>query len=259
MVICKLRHDWPEKAGFLLSRPKGHPQFTFLHFTTTVELEVGGVRQTVAPGTCIFYAPGTPQWFHAKKELVHNWFHAEGALEQLLYTYKIPVDQPLFLADTAFISELFQKMERELVSDEPHKELILDSYLQIFLIRFSRELAGVSQGTAVDDKLQQRLRAVRYEMLRHPEQKWTVSQMAKMAAISTSRFHSLYRSIFGTSPMKDLIEARVEYAKSLLLSRQMLSVEDVAARLGYNDQYHFIRQFRSVTGLTPGQYRKKYM
>ena len=27
-----IRHAWPEKAGFAINRPKGHWQYTFLHF-----------------------------------------------------------------------------------------------------------------------------------------------------------------------------------------------------------------------------------
>ena len=255
-MITKLRHDWPEKAEFLLSRPEGHPQYTFLHFATPVQLEVSGVRRWVSPGTCIFYAPGTPQWFYSQQALVHNWFHAGEDLAQLLEQYSIPADTPLYLPEAAFISELFQKMERELFSENAHKERMLDCYLQIFLVSFSRAVTGSSGNKTLDEQLQQRLRSLRQEILRQPEEKWSVGQMAQCLSVSTSRFHNIYRSMFGTSPMKDLIEARVDYGKSLLLSRRQMSVEEVAMRLGYNDQYHFIRQFRTVTGLTPGQYRK---
>ncbi len=56
--------------------------------------------------------------------------------------------------------------------------------------------------------------------------------------------------------MQDLIDAKIGYAKSLLLSNDQLPLPDVAEKLGYNDQYHFIRQFKAVAGTTPGAYRK---
>ena len=34
------------------------------------------------------------------------------------------------------------------------------------------------------------------------------------------------------------------------------ALDILAEELGYNDQYHFIRQFKARTGLTPGLYRK---
>ena len=51
---------------------------------------------------------------------------------------------------------------------------------------------------------------------------------------------------------------KIEYAKSLLLQQPDLPLSAVAEKLGYHDQFHFIRQFKSVTGMTPGEYRKKH-
>jgi AraC-like DNA-binding protein len=62
--------------------------------------------------------------------------------------------------------------------------------------------------------------------------------------------------MFGTSPINDLIEARISAARSLLMAEGDLSVAQVAERLGYNDQYHFIRQFKAANGQSPGQFRK---
>ena len=44
----------------------------------------------------------------------------------------------------------------------------------------------------------------------------------------------------------------------LLLIAEQATVEELADRLGYTNPYHFIRQFKSITGRTPGQYRKEY-
>ena len=42
-----------------------------------------------------------------------------------------------------------------------------------------------------------------------------------------------------------------------LLADRELNMAQLAEKLGYNDQYHFIRQFKAMTGMTPGSYRKK--
>ena len=49
--------------------------------------------------------------------------------------------------------------------------------------------------------------------------------------------------------------ARVQAAEELLVSSAD-SVERIAARCGYNNTEHFIRQFRARTGTTPTGYRK---
>lgn len=56
--------------------------------------------------------------------------------------------------------------------------------------------------------------------------------------------------------MRDLIEARIRYAQSLLLSGSDLPITEVAERSGYADPYHFIRQFKRITGETPAAYRR---
>ena len=79
--------------------------------------------------------------------------------------------------------------------------------------------------------------------------------MAKSLSLSRSRFTILYSSFFGISPKNDLINQRILYAKHLLSSSNM-NVEEVAVRCGYSNVYHFIRQFKERTGLSPGKYRK---
>lgn len=256
MLVTRVRHDWPEKAGFLISRPNGHPQYTFLHFSTTVDFRLQGKLYQAKPGACIFFTPRTPQWFHAKQDLTHNWLHAGTALDALLKEYSIPQNQLLYPGDTAFISELFQKIEMEFFSDHLYKEDLIQGYVREFLIRFSRSLEGNIGVASAHRKDHEKVRAIRKQVLSTPECQWTVSQMAHLASLSPSRFHAVYKSLFGTSPMQDVIEAKVIYAKSLLLSSKEPTLMEIAEKLGYNDQYHFIRQFKSVTGQTPGAYRR---
>ena len=97
---------------------------------------------------------------------------------------------------------------------------------------------------------------LRHTVLSDPEKHWTVPQMALLASVSASHLHALYRAVFGTSPMRDLIEARIRYAQSLLLSGSDLPITEVAERSGYADPYHFIRQFKRITGETPAAYRR---
>ena len=258
MKLQSIRHDWPEKEGFMISRPNGHKAYTFLHFTTPVQIQVQGHTVTARPGACIFYSPGHPQWFTSKEKLIHNWMHVTGDFSSLLAELDIRENEILYPANPAFISEIFRNIEQEFYSDHPRKEALLDCYIREFLIRFSRALTSdVSEPAATRaDRL--KFAKVRHEILSQPEKKWTVQQMAALASLSPSRFHMLYKTVFGTSPLQDLIAARISCAKSMLLSNDTLPLQEIAERAGYNDQFHFIRQFKAATGKTPGQYRKSH-
>lgn len=256
MIVSAVRHDWPEKAGFLAIRPKGHPQYTFMHFTTSVQFKFGDTLVQARPGACIFYAPRVPQWYHSPRDIIHNWLHADEGLGALLEAYAIPQNEIFYPENPAFISDIFRQIEIEHFSDNPHKEALIAGYVNEFLIKLSRALHGGASGVQVQRQEREQIRAVRQRILSEPDRKWSVSEMAALASLSTSRFHAVYKALFATSPLQDVIEAKIRYARSLLLSDERLSIAEVAEKLGYNDPYHFIRQFKAVTGKTPGAYRK---
>lgn len=256
MQIKAIRHDWPEKGGFLISRPNGRRDCTFLHFLTPVKLRINGELIQTQPGACVFFAPGVPQWFCSETAIVHNWMHADGSLCKKLEQYAIPQNQLLYPGSAAFISRLFQLIEVEYFSQKPHKEELMESYVNEFLIQFARALEEESLDR-ISRQDRQKLSTVRQQILSQPERRWTVAEMADLAALSPSRFHAVYKTLFATTPMQDVIEAKTSYAKSLLLSRPNLTLPVLAEHLGYSDQYHFIRQFKAITGITPGAYRRQ--
>ena len=55
--------------------------------------------------------------------------------------------------------------------------------------------------------------------------------------------------------MTDVISSRIERAKSLLMLTD-LTARQIAVACGYENETHFSRQFRQITGKTPGEYRK---
>lgn len=68
----------------------------------------------------------------------------------------------------------------------------------------------------------------------------------------------LFRRFVGMSPRAYLQRQRVDYA-SIMLHRQALSIEEIAARLGYCDRYHFSREFARVRGVPPAAFRRNLL
>lgn len=257
MFLDSVRHDWPEKAGFTLSRPQGLSCCTFVHFFVPVRILVGGDYVETRPGACIFYAVNEPQWYHSPQTLINNWMHPGAEFAGLLERFHIPENTLLYPRDTSFISEVFQKLEREYYSNDPYRQELIDGYLLEFVVRFHRALYLDNQALPVPRQMQDTMRRVRETILSRPEKRWSVAEMAQLASLSPSRFHALYKAQFATSPLQDAIAAKIRYAQSLLLADEQPALPEVAEKLGYHDQYHFIRQFKAVTGKTPGAYRKE--
>lgn len=83
----------------------------------------------------------------------------------------------------------------------------------------------------------------------------SVQQLADQAQMSQVHFRRLFYELFGMPPVKYLLNARVEKAKSLLGLSEM-RLEDVARQTGFSSTAHLCAAFKNTTGLTPGQYRK---
>ncbi|WIV19983.1 AraC family transcriptional regulator [Paenibacillus polygoni] len=74
--------------------------------------------------------------------------------------------------------------------------------------------------------------------------------------VSLSKYHLIRRfsASTGLTPGAYLTRVRTEKAMELLRGTD-LSIEAIAERIGYSSGSYFIKAFRSVAGLTPGEFR----
>jgi transcriptional regulator GlxA family with amidase domain len=91
-------------------------------------------------------------------------------------------------------------------------------------------------------------------MVRNLNKPITVSILAALARTSPSHFFALFKRQMGRAPIEFLIHMKVQRACELLDTTDF-SIKEVAASLGYDDQFYFSRVFKSVIQLAPTQYR----
>ncbi len=84
-----------------------------------------------------------------------------------------------------------------------------------------------------------------------------ISSLGKLVGTSTSNFYHLFKLATGSTPNGFFIRARMRRAGRLLVETT-LSVKEIAAELGYNDQFYFSRLFKSVNGVCPRGYREAW-
>lgn len=83
----------------------------------------------------------------------------------------------------------------------------------------------------------------------------TLAELSSVAGLSRFHFTRLFKQKMGMSPLAYLANRRVEMAKIELRSRET-TLAQVALDCGFASQSHFTTCFKSVAGITPGQYRK---
>ena len=91
-------------------------------------------------------------------------------------------------------------------------------------------------------------------MSQHLDEPVKITQLAKMANLSSSYFWALFKQKTGYAPIDFFIRLRMHQACYLLNSTNR-KVKDIAAALGYKDPLYFSRLFKSVHGVAPNHYR----
>lgn len=78
-----------------------------------------------------------------------------------------------------------------------------------------------------------------------------IADIAAACGVSECYFRRLFRAYSGESPMDFRQRHRIEKAKQLLLSDDLLTTENIAAELHFSDVYHFSKTFKKLTGVSP--------
>jgi len=84
----------------------------------------------------------------------------------------------------------------------------------------------------------------------------TVAEVCALTDLSPKRLTALFGTEVGLTP-KTYLRVRRLQAALRRLETGAQSGADIAADLGYFDQAHFVRDFRSFTGITPSQYPRR--
>lgn len=92
-------------------------------------------------------------------------------------------------------------------------------------------------------------------MERNYTQPLTVEDLTRVAHMSQSSLFRTFRQVMGRSPMDYLIHLRIGKAAQLL-QRSSMRIREVSDAVGFTDSNYFTRQFRSITGVSPRDYRR---
>ena len=102
--------------------------------------------------------------------------------------------------------------------------------------------------------LHPRISRVLHAIHHDPQRNWTVAQLAAEAGMSRTPFAREFAACLEQSPIHYLTEWRMHLALRRLAEGAPVSI--IADELGYASPISFVRTFRRVMGMTPGDYRR---
>ncbi len=257
MNFLTIQPLFPERKMFSINRPDLGETAICCHFLAPVTVWFGETEIKLQPGACIFWD------FHAHQHyawtdrvFLHNWFHADDSMHSLMEKYKLEYETVYYPRDNDAITKIFQQINIELTQKSAFYQDAVDALAESFFIEVARSDKMEKITSPINSEQKEHFLSVRSQIHMEIHKPWTVEDMAKYANMSPSRFYELYKKFFGISPQKDLIIRRIHAAQAML-ERGDMTIAKVAELTGYTNQYHFIRQFKQITGKTPGQTKAK--
>lgn len=152
---------------------------------------------------------------------------------------------------------LLGRIQRCFRRSEPFAHMEAAGYLRLLFAEFGRALTPADEfeprpeGEAA--LLVQRI--VHYLSTQYTEQV-SIELMAETLGFSRAYLSRVFKRRTGLTPVTFLLKLRVDKARQLLRERKELTVEQIAASVGFQDPLYFSKQFRRFYGMPPSGYRE---
>lgn len=246
------------EPNFSFERKEGLTDFLLVRFKTPTFLIIDEKTYTLSEPSIVLFSPYTPLKYTAMSEEHRDDYvhfapiNPEDFLSKLLF----PLNTPIKTKNEKAISLLIKAINDEFFDNSEYLLSIQYHHIMLLMLRIAEEWSSYNKANANIPYFEQ-LSALRKQILKNPSKNWHIQDMAAQIMLSPAYFQVLYKKAFGVTCMTDVIQAKIDSAKEYLLLTDM-TVASIAEELGYSHVYHFIRQFKKSTGMTPGAFRKQF-
>lgn len=257
--IGAIGYNYTHEEDFRMDRPDGPGAWLFLLVKSDAIFYINGKRNLVKKHSYVLLQPKTPCMYQgAKENYEDDWFFFNMTEEDKteLLERGLVFDTPVFLGITEELSSLIHQISyNHFSADIYHEEIKILLASVLFLKTAQQAKSKIIQSPDVLASKNDKLTYLRTRLFEEPALFSGIDEMAAYMNLSRSGFQHLYSHTFGVSVIHDVIKGRIEKAKSLL-SKSNYSITEISNKCGYKSEFHFMRQFKKETGLTPTEFRR---
>ena len=257
MYIHYIAINSEHPGNYFVNKTNGLIDYVFLHIKSPCTFIIDNKTYNITPPCVVLINRNTPhKYFPTGMTYCDDYLHFSpdmnsGLVEKLTF----PLNFPFMISKNSSIGSILEMIATENKPEKKYSDSITTLLIELLFIKVTEEWE-LHQSNEQGNPHYKNLLAVHSYIRFHPERSFTIEQLSAMAHLSPAYFQVLYKRTFGITCINDVIECKLSQAK-ILLSSTNHSVQDIAAMLGYNEVYHFIRQFKKNTGLTPLSFRKQ--
>jgi AraC family transcriptional regulator of arabinose operon len=219
------------------------------------EFVAAGRKWRLLGGMMFHYGPGVPHsyWTHPVNCLQKAWivYSGTGALRATVDSLGAP-SGAFRLENPEQTFTLVDAMCTEIVNKAFNTQEICDSLLRALLGTVAQTRLQDTAGGADPIQTYHRCKSIidtDFVAMRSP------FEACSKAHVSQSYLCRLFKRFAARSPAAYLNELKLNNAAYTLVSSP-LSIKEIAASLGFSDQYNFSRSFRRFFGVSPSTYRQ---
>ncbi len=156
------------------------------------------------------------------------------------------------------LSHHLQTAEEEYLAKEPCSQLIIRASVYRMMTELLRYYSAEKRdGERAVYHNVLRLKTVLDRIERDRDGNATVAELSEMLLVSPDHFTRIFRDSLGVTPLEYMNRVRVERALRLLASSEK-EMDAIAEEAGFSGRSYFYRLFRSMVGLSPLAFKKKY-
>jgi AraC family transcriptional regulator, arabinose operon regulatory protein len=238
----------------LYREPAGSPEWLLVLFLSDTSAVIDGQTVDLPAPSFLIWPPHTPLHYgHPERRFRHHWLRCLGhEVPGWLTDSRLPLKHPLALPAQHECDGWWQLLRGELDRSEGADTRIM-VHLFCILLQHVRRLTDASDAGSIPEPL---LRS-KWHIEAHFREALDVGGLAAMADLSKAHYSTRFQAAFGIAPMAYCIQLRLRHAV-LLLGNPNLSISEIAARVGYDDAFHFSKLFRKHLGCSPRAWRQGF-
>lgn len=256
MYIKQIGLNYIHNEFFKGENPNGCNCYTLIILKTPAIFKIKNVSYTAKKNSIIIYESLASQFYYAAGEaliLDRIQFGFENDFN-FLKSLKIRTNTVMSFKRSESIDEILKLLLNEFNSSTPRKNEFIDCMLKALLLKIS-ESVNTDSPQCTSGPYYNKLLEMRKKIYSNPSEKWTVELLSREVNLSRSYFQLLYRETFGITCISDVIECKINLAKASLVNTSN-TISRIAEACGYDNDVHFMRQFKKIVGITPSEYRR---
>lgn len=167
----------------------------------------------------------------------------------------VPVEEPTKIAfkDHSKVHKLVHQIQHLWVMKNDVDVLMAKSLLYQIMAEIARQQENAYISPEAREKISTAIQYLRQHLY---DPGLRVRDLHTLLGMSDTYFRKLFMQVYGLSPVQYINRERIEQAKSLLLSGDFGTIEQVAQAAGFSDVYYFSKVFKSQTGQPPTEWRR---